>query len=51
MDKKRFQNVAKAPADTRRFEILQKIATASAQGMRCCKNIKSTAVNQKNKCE
>src|SRR5262249_39638635 len=35
MDKRRFQKVAKALADPRRFEIFQKIATASAEGM-CC---------------
>lgn len=35
MDYKRFQKVAKALADPRRFEIFQKIATSSAEGM-CC---------------
>jgi ArsR family transcriptional regulator len=35
MDDKRFQKVAKALADPRRFEILQKIAKASAEEM-CC---------------
>ena len=35
MDDKRFQKVAKALADPRRFEIFQKIATTSAEGM-CC---------------
>jgi ArsR family transcriptional regulator, arsenate/arsenite/antimonite-responsive transcriptional repressor len=35
MDNRRFQKVAKALADPRRFEIFQKIATASAEGMYC----------------
>src|SRR5262245_52628375 len=35
MDDKRFQKVAKALADPRRFEILQKIANANAEEM-CC---------------
>ena len=35
MDNRRFQKVAKALADPRRFEIFQKIATTSAEGM-CC---------------
>ena len=35
MDDKRFQKVAKALADPRRFEIFQKIATTGAEGM-CC---------------
>jgi ArsR family transcriptional regulator, arsenate/arsenite/antimonite-responsive transcriptional repressor len=35
MDDKRFQKVAKALADPRRFEILQKIAAMGAEGM-CC---------------
>jgi ArsR family transcriptional regulator len=35
MDNKRFQKVAKALADPRRFEIFQKIATTGAEGM-CC---------------
>jgi len=35
MDDKRFQKVAKALADPRRFEIFQKIATTGAKGM-CC---------------
>src|SRR5262245_7058703 len=35
MDNRRFQKVAKALADPRRFEIFQKIVTASAEGMHC----------------
>jgi ArsR family transcriptional regulator len=35
MDNRRFQKVAKALADPRRFEIFQKVATANAEGM-CC---------------
>src|SRR5215471_17020710 len=35
MDDKRFQKVAKALADPRRFDILQKVATTGAEGM-CC---------------
>jgi ArsR family transcriptional regulator, arsenate/arsenite/antimonite-responsive transcriptional repressor len=35
MDDKRFQKVAKALADPRRFEIFQKIATTHAEEM-CC---------------
>ena len=35
MDDKRFQKVAKALADPRRFEIFQKIATTTAEEM-CC---------------
>ncbi len=35
MDDKRFQKVAKALADPRRFEILQKIAKSGAEEM-CC---------------
>jgi ArsR family transcriptional regulator, arsenate/arsenite/antimonite-responsive transcriptional repressor len=35
MNDKRFQKVAKALADPRRFEILQKISTTGAEGM-CC---------------
>lgn len=35
MDNKRFQKVAKALADPRRFEIFQKIATSRAERM-CC---------------
>src|SRR5262247_2109804 len=35
MENKRFQKVAKALADPRRFEIFQKIATARAGGL-CC---------------
>jgi ArsR family transcriptional regulator len=35
MDNKRFQKVARALADPRRFEIFQKIATSGAEGM-CC---------------
>jgi ArsR family transcriptional regulator, arsenate/arsenite/antimonite-responsive transcriptional repressor len=35
MDDRRFPKVAKALADPRRFEIFQKIATASAEGV-CC---------------
>ncbi|MBO0722401.1 MAG: helix-turn-helix transcriptional regulator [Blastocatellia bacterium] len=35
MDNKRFQKVAKALADPRRFEIFQKIATTPEQEM-CC---------------
>ncbi len=35
MDNKRFQKIAKALADPRRFEIFQKIATTRAQEM-CC---------------
>ena len=35
MNNKRFQKVAKALADPRRFEIFQKIATSGAEGM-CC---------------
>jgi ArsR family transcriptional regulator, arsenate/arsenite/antimonite-responsive transcriptional repressor len=35
MDNKRFQRVAKALADPRRFEIFQKIATTRGEGM-CC---------------
>lgn len=35
MDDKRFQKVAKALADPRRFEIFQKIATTTAEEL-CC---------------
>jgi ArsR family transcriptional regulator len=35
MDNRRFQKVAKALADPRRFEIFQKVATANSEGM-CC---------------
>jgi ArsR family transcriptional regulator, arsenate/arsenite/antimonite-responsive transcriptional repressor len=35
MDNRRFQKVAKALADPRRFEIFQKIAMSHAEGM-CC---------------
>jgi ArsR family transcriptional regulator, arsenate/arsenite/antimonite-responsive transcriptional repressor len=35
MDNRRFQKVAKALADPRRFEIFQKVATAAVEGM-CC---------------
>ena|SRR5215813_333492 len=35
MDSKRFQKVARALADPRRFEIFQKIATTGVEGM-CC---------------
>ncbi len=35
MDDRRFQKVAKALADPRRFEIFQRIATTGGEGM-CC---------------
>jgi ArsR family transcriptional regulator len=35
MDDKRFQKVAKALADPRRFKMIKKVATAGAEGM-CC---------------